>query len=49
MNYYKVCDCCGKRATHNVKRFDSFYEFLCDDCYEQWQSDKDDTWDETNY
>lgn len=49
MRHNKKCDCCGEHATHNVKGLDSFYEYLCDDCYEQWLTDKDDLWDDTNY
>lgn len=46
---YKQCDCCGEKATHSVKEYDSFYEYLCDDCYREWLADKDDSWDENNY
>lgn len=51
MKHLKVCDCCGKKSIHlhNVKKFDSFYEYLCDDCYDEWQNSKDDSWDDTNY
>lgn len=35
------CDCCGNdNALNNVSHFDSFYEWLCDECYKKWHEDK---------
>ena len=41
----RTCDCCGRPAKHNVTQYDSFYEYLCDACYEEWSDDHDTSWD----
>lgn len=43
----RECDCCKNKATHRV--IDSFYNYLCDKCFEQWEEDYDYSWDESEY